>query len=325
MTGVVLPDGTTWRFDYDNSGVGYADLMAVYPPTGGHISYTWTTTPHCHYMSTDVGYRTVATRTVFDGANSNKWTYNLGPSYVIYTVTDPLGNDSAYSFDTDCSVTQIQYYSGLAASGTLLKTVVKGYRTLPNPFPGDMGLNGPKPKLLASTTTTWPNGQQSQVQFTYDSGFTFTDTNKNHNPYGQTYTSSYGLVTLESHYNYGNGAPGPVLSTTNTSYLALSNAPNASSYLAANILDLPSSVVVTDGSGNKCAETDYGYDESAADSSGVTEQHVAAPNSVRGNLTSLTRQLFTSPCSSANPSMSPLKTTYHVYDTVTCSPKTAQK
>ena len=38
MTGVVLPDGTTWRFDYDTSSISYGDLMAVYPPTGGHIS-----------------------------------------------------------------------------------------------------------------------------------------------------------------------------------------------------------------------------------------------------------------------------------------------
>ena len=39
-TGLVLPDGTTWRFDY---GGGWADLVAVYPPTGGYIKYSWET------------------------------------------------------------------------------------------------------------------------------------------------------------------------------------------------------------------------------------------------------------------------------------------
>ena len=42
LTGVVLPDGTTWRFDYDYNS--YGDLIAVHTPTGGSISYNWTTT-----------------------------------------------------------------------------------------------------------------------------------------------------------------------------------------------------------------------------------------------------------------------------------------
>src|SRR6266571_653806 len=44
-------------------------------------------------------------------------------------------------------------------------------------------------------------------------------------------------------------------------------------------------------------------------------QHVSAPNSVCGNLTSVTGKLFTSPCSSPNPTSTPLTTTNHIYDT----------
>src|SRR4029077_17031827 len=268
--------------------------------------------------------RVIASRTIYDGTNSRTWNYKGWPGNA--TVTDPLLNDTVYTSFTGALeggvVGQIQSYSGPAATGTLLKTVTKSYTFLPDPFPADLlgfTTDNLPPYLLTGTTTQWPNGQQSQVKTTYDCGFfTFTDIN----PGGSTYTSTcpapatnptYGLVTAESHSDYGSGAPGPVISTTKTTYLALSN----SSYLTANILDLPSSVITTDGSPtpNICAETDYGYDESVADPSGVTEQHVAAPNSVRGNLTSVTRQLFTNPCSSPTPSKTPLKTTKHVYDT----------
>lgn len=81
LTGVVLPDGSAWRFDYDN--YSYGDLIAIYLPTGGHIFYTWTTTgagAYCRlYGDSDVGLRIVASRTVFDGTNSNTWTYSPSP------------------------------------------------------------------------------------------------------------------------------------------------------------------------------------------------------------------------------------------------------
>jgi YD repeat-containing protein len=289
MTGVVLPNLTTWRFDYDNNS--YGDLIAVHTPTGGSISYTWTFSGGaCSGSEVGIGTRTVATRTVSDGINSHTWTYTwTNGSLPTYTATDPLGNDTVYA-SPSCSglVTQIQYYAGTGTSRTLLKTVAKAYRSLPDPYPTDLAQRQvPNPALLASTTTMWPNGQQSQVQLTYDSGFTFTNTNPGN--HANPYTSSYGLLTAETHQDYGNGAPGPVLSTTNTNYLALSN----STYATANILDLPSFVITTAGNGNKCAETDYGYDTSAQIvSSGITEQHVSAPSSVRGDLTSITRQLY---------------------------------
>jgi len=97
-------------------------------------------------------------------------------------VTDPMqpvGNDTVYTSNLTCGgvVTQIKYYSGSATTGTLLKTVNKTYRDLPNPYISDMLADGSDPQLLNGITTVWPNGQQSQVLITYDSGFTFTDTN----------------------------------------------------------------------------------------------------------------------------------------------------
>jgi YD repeat-containing protein len=39
ITTIILADGTKWTFDYDN----YGELAYIGLPTGGSISYTWTT------------------------------------------------------------------------------------------------------------------------------------------------------------------------------------------------------------------------------------------------------------------------------------------
>ena len=187
LTGMVLPDGTTWRFDYDNSTYSYGDLLAVYTPTGGHILYTWATSGTsagsiCDATGTSYGpwLRVVTSRTVSDGVTSNTWNYALPQSPTLpYTVTDPLGNDTVYYPGLGCTIGKVKYYSGPAASGALLKTVTKTYRDLPDPYPSDLNHNVPDPQLLTSTTTTWANGQQSVESIAYDSGFTFTDFNPN--------------------------------------------------------------------------------------------------------------------------------------------------
>jgi len=316
MTGLVLPDGTAWRFDYDNNS--FADLTAVYTPTGGSVQYTWTTAngPSC-YSSNDVGLRVVSTRTVNDGINSpQQWTYFISGNLDQGggTVRDPLGNDMVYTAQCEGPITQVKYYLGHSDTGQLLKTENKDYRSLPNPYPRDGGPTYPQNSALLQTITTiWPNGQQNQVHLGYDS-FTFTDSNPDNG--NHTYTSSLGLVTSETHSDYANGSPGPIISAANTSYKALSN----SNYLNfANILDLPTSVIITDGSGNKCAETDYDYDAPAQIvPSGISssQQHMGPPTpGVLGNLTSITSQLFSNPCSSPNPSSTLLTTNRYIYDT----------
>jgi RHS repeat-associated protein len=92
--------------------------------------------------------------------------------------------------------------------------------------------------------------------------------------------------------------------------MALSNA----NYLTANLLESRSSVITSNGS-NKCAETDFGYDDpNRLVGSGVIQGHGAAPSSVRGNITSITRQFSATPCQSGTwTSMTP--TFHNVYDT----------
>jgi RHS repeat-associated protein len=305
MTGVVLPNSKTYRFDYDT----YGDLIKITLPTGGSMTYTLQNSgPICSAFANAA--RVVTSRTIYDGATSNTWTYNGG------VVTDPLGNDTAYSSNNCQDVNQIGYYSGSHTSGTLLKTVTKTYQQIADPFISEVYQNdGNAPTLLLSTTTTWANAQASQETQTYDSGFTWSDASNTNLSTGRgdttPYQGFYGLATSKRKYDYANGSPGPLLSTINTNYLSILN----STYLTANILDLPSSVITLNASGYKCAETDYAYDDSTRlFSSGVTEQHAAAPNSVRGNLSSTTQQLSATPCQS-NASWTPITSYHNVYDT----------
>ena len=325
LTGIVLPDLTTWRFDYTS----YGDVAKIYLPTGGTISYLWTnnTDDGCSLAgNVYIDYlRVLTSRTVYDGTNSNTWNYSnffgtLNPP----TVRDPLQNDTAYTGGGGggCGgyVTQVQTYSGTGSGRTLLKTVTTNYTTPTDPYADDMDIIA-APSFQTSVVTKLANGsnnQVSQVSYTYDSGFSFTDTNMYAADGGGPFTGFYGLVQSESYTDWNLNAAGPVLSNKNTTYLPLSNAPNASQYLTANLLNYPYIQTTTDSGGHFCSEIDYGYDESAADPSGVTQQHTTAPNSVRANLTSIKPQLFSNPatpCQSSSPSKTALTTTNHNYDT----------
>ena len=61
----VLADGTHWTFDYDS----YGEMTLIGLPTGGSISYTWTTINfiNCDRLNFTKVSRAVATRTLNDG------------------------------------------------------------------------------------------------------------------------------------------------------------------------------------------------------------------------------------------------------------------
>ena len=141
--------------------------------------------------------------------------------------------------------------------------------------------------MPSQITTTWNgNNEVTQVNKGYDSGFSYQAWTTGLG-YG---TALYGKVTSETDYDYGSGAYGSALRTTNTSYAWQSPNPNYSSYLNNNLLDLDYSVQVLDGGGTQRAYTYYGYDESGLQSSGITEQKVTG-ESFPGNETSVHRWL----------------------------------
>jgi len=300
LQSIVLPNGTTWTFEYDDFG----ELSLITLPTGGTISYTWTyTSGVCvggEYYQNQVATglypygRAVTSRTVnaSDGTGPHVWNYALSSTVIegnIQTVvTDPASNDAVHSqtaLGGSCSLyeTDLKQYSGSHTSGTLLREVATSYNYTfggANYPYGNVAMNVVPTTI---TTTDELSDQVSQITKTYDSGSG-----------GGGYTPIYGDLLTETDYDYGSGSPGIKLRTTTNTYMALSG-PNASSYLANNLLDLPYTVEVQNGSGTKMSLTQYNYDENTPASSGLTSayQFSSSPpaGTYRGNNTSILRWL----------------------------------
>lgn len=307
LTGVVLPNGATWRFDYDSWG----ELEEVHTPTGGTISYAYT-------QSSDTcgnGYlvRTISSRTLtpYSGATAQVWNYSLttsGASGLGITVVDSLNNKTVYTssmYGGACTgaINSVAYYS----NGSLLKTVATTFQYTTNPYAGDVGAMNGYYTLPTQVTTTWNNitpNQVSQTTQSYDSGFTFYDNNYA----GPSYTAYYGLVLTKTQSDWGSPSAGGTLSTTTTNYEPLIN----SAYLSANLLDLPSSVIISGPSG-KCSETDYAYDAGSPTHYSGAIQNNGITSSVRGNLTSTTKPIYSNPCQSSSPTQIASVTTSQTY------------
>jgi RHS repeat-associated protein len=301
MNAAVLPDGSSYKFNYD----GYFNLSSITLPTGGTITYTWantTTTPGVCNGSFGVG-RVVTSRAENDGNDAKSWIYNWGNlvnqgATATNIITDPQQNDTVITVsnlgDSGCTYyeTERKLYQGSSASGTLLKTVDTGYTpNLGDPYAYITGTHEGSGILPASVTTTLPNGSVTKVVTTYDStGDTFYDENRGlgHSASQGTLPLIYGRVLSVSEYDFGSGSAGSLLRKTVNTYLWQNN----STYKTLNLLDPIASTIVQDGNGNRLAETDYGFDESSLQPSGVTTQFVAPADSThRGNRTSTSRWL----------------------------------
>lgn len=287
LQSIVLPNGQSWDFQYNDPGdgstyngspVNYGTLTQVKLPAGGTISYKYST--RWLNIAIQNGGRYVVSRTVNanDGTGPYTWNYiysaiTSGSNQVgtLTQVTDPQGNYSKHTFDNRGHEITTQMYS---ADGTLQKTLQISF-----------GSNGYLPD---SITTSWPNGQTATLNRSYDTGFVYTD------PFyiagNVTGRGSYGKVLTESNYDYG----GALLRQTNITYMAFSG-PNATSYFTNNLLSLPYTVQVTNGSGTQAAFTQYNYDETSLSSSGLSsnQQFDPAPSTgiYRGNNTSTLRWL----------------------------------
>jgi RHS repeat-associated protein len=291
-----------WSFTYDAGPSGdtsthYGDLLTVTLPTGGTISYTWYTASLCTENPGLVPVsRGVSSRTINADDGLGPLTTQFGS-----TTTDPMGNDTVHvitGLNGSCSLFEIEtdYYQGSQTSGTLLKKVTTKYQYQNDPF----DLIGDGTPLVTNVfptqiTTIWPNGMESQIQKTYDANLSF-------NAPDGGYTMSYGKPTEIREYDYGSGAPGSLLKRTDYTYLAF----NTATYLTANILDPVASETVYNGSGTQVAQTTYGYDEYALQTT-TTPQHTTPYYSVRGNRTSVKKWL--------NTTGTTLNTFTHYYDT----------
>ena len=336
LQSVLMPNGSTWIFQYTTDGFG--NLSQVTLPTGGTISYTWTAMDldgpamvNSLPPMTKIKPQGVATRTLNtnDGTSvPEQWSYNyvrgtVTPGGIINgtfttTVTDPGQNDTVHTFgiadaQSDIFETLTQSYNGSAANGQLLRTVRTDYKSFFMQTPYIQSNAGTYQTLLPiRTTTTLDNGLQTKQEHDWDGGFLVSqslyDSNLVPQPCPSTPTppstqapcsggAPYGVTVAARDYDFGSGSPGPLLRVTSTPKVAFDN----SGYLSNNLIDLASSETVTDGGGNTAASATYGYDESALVSSGITTQHDPNPpnGAARGNLTSVTH-LVTAPSNACN-------------------------
>ncbi len=305
LSNVILPDNTQWSINYDS----YGEITSVAVPTGASIQYSWAEATFPASSSADITTvsRAVASRKLTDvHGHSFTWNYQWGPpasdGTLAHTVINPAGNDTVHVFTPVESRPVIYHYNYKESRTTIYQGSGNGRTFLHQvdttwqiPASGSLGLPTDQKTTLA------PGGKVSLVHSDYDQG-----------PGSSGVT--LGLVTAQKFYDWGQGSPGPLLREVDTAYQWQLDG----NYLAANFLDLPASIITKDGSGCKVAETDYAYDEAgyltAYTGTLPANSHLAAPNPVRGNPTSVTRQQF---AGNACPTTAQPGTTTHTnwYDT----------
>jgi RHS repeat-associated protein len=225
-----LPNGRTYSFSYEptpgSTGFYTGRLQQITLPTGGTIQYTYPTAPNYGVNCTD-GSIVNLSRAASDGTSTSTWQYVRAPSGSnwITTVTAPQ-----LPYDTAANQT---IYTFNSSGQELARQIYQGSSSLLRTINTTWAANGSP----ATRTTILEDGStQSQTETTFD---------------------SFGNPQSLNEHDWGTGAPGVVVRTTITSYL------NTSAYTARNILNRPTNITVTDGSGAVQARTDITYDETS--------------------------------------------------------------
>lgn len=260
---LTLPNALTYQFTFVENSSG--QLQEITLPTGASISYAYNTGTGLPFSCTrapnsgsygNLDCRThVTQRTVTQpGGSSATWKYNAG------IVTDPYGNDEVHTFSyitigtlTSSSTveTQVQNYSGCAPSNSGCTTPGPLLRTKVIAYTGEAGLQASSLINVRpiSVTTTLDNGKVVQNQTDYET-FTFT-TN-----YEGNFTATRLNPTAYREYDFGSGAPGPLVRQTKYTYLSTGN----SNYTSRNIVDRVLTKQILDGNSTQVALTTYEYD-----------------------------------------------------------------
>jgi RHS repeat-associated protein len=253
VSSIVLPDGGTYQFSYEQNGSNYTGrIHSVTLPTGGTITYTYS--GGSNGITCSDGSAAGLTRQTPDGTWTYSRTAGTGAAWTT-TVTDPQNNQTELQFQ-GIYQTQKKVYQGSIASGTPLETVDTCYNGSAVPCTGTAVA---LPITSTSVRVGYPNSTGKQNR---------TDTMYNTN----------GLPTEVDEYDFGTGGPGGLLRKTVTAYASLSN----------GIVNRPSSVSIYDGGGVLKAQTTFGYDESTPTVTSGTPQHITFSGS-HGNLTSIHR------------------------------------
>ncbi len=267
---ITLANGKQYGFTYEQTPgtctplagtyQGYcvtARIASVTLPTGGQIAYAYSGGSNGIFSD---GSTATLTRTIPDG----QWTYartqGTAPASTT-TITDPQNNQTLIQFQ-GIYETQRQSYQGSAQTGTLLQTVNTCY-------------NGSASPCTATAVTLPITRRTAIVQLDSAGSQSKTD----------LFLNSYGLPTETDEYEYGSGAPGPLVRKTLVTYASLGN----------GIVDHPATITVCTasgtssscgGTGTQVAQATISYDQTAVTATTGVPQHVAVTGS-RGNPTTV--------------------------------------
>ena len=344
---VAIPTGDRWVFTYDS----YGDVTKITFPTGATLSYEWDTYPLCAQTSAQttqalvgIGWtpesRFVISRTLDanDGTGPHKWTYAWAPEvttptprYFQVTVRDPMNNDTVHTetgLSNTCAFyeTKEESYQGLSTAShpSLLRTVVTDYTSIPSPANNQswstMGNIDAAEVTPYRVTTSIPTGDGGvlvkKVETDFDQGAPFYILDWSGTVRGP-YTTTYGTPSWKREYDHSKCASSPCSppSTpsrkTHTIYMRDVN----SAYERRP--DLVYSVEVLDGNDVRQSFTQYGYDEAALASSGITTNISTTWLPVAGWTTQISsaRGHMTSQIRTVDSSGSTIKSCNTYYDT----------
>jgi hypothetical protein len=292
LQSLVLPDGRTWTFEYGSSpgdppNINYGDLTKVTLPSGGTVSYTYANTSPCSTPTAGfyVGqggvpnrYVTSRTEDPINGAPTHVWHYSWphaaitceevgGPPYINNITRDPDGNETEHWFSDlydnwdqmgnpgltwPRSEVRTDIFQGLSSQNVLLETMTRDWSTKAN---GGNRVNGPA--FPVRDTIQLADGLVSKKEFAYDLNLAASQ---------GTVFASYGNLTEERLYAFGNGAAGPLQTRFVFAYHAFADA----SYLTSNMLDLLDYKQTFNSIGTtKVGELDIGFDENNGSPRGV--------------------------------------------------------
>jgi YD repeat-containing protein len=293
---VELPDGNSYTFSYDPT---YATISQITFPTGGYVKFTWGVRENNggYGAYNDLSSLVVTEADIYPGDGTDqKWSYSF-PTYsngLTSTITAP---DGSYTVNTGIGgfvysalfgdgaapgwkVGQTLYYN---SSGTLLKSINNSY------FEGQSSVQNGLTTQTATSYYTKSGAIQAQTQYSYDQYANVTA--KYDSPY---YSCSGSPCSVPS------SPPNGWVRETLTKYVWNSpmsgqtttfSTPNGSAtYTQAHIVNKPSQIEVTDGSGNPLSLVQYIYDQGGLSGVSGIENHddTNYPSSMvgpRGNLT----------------------------------------
>jgi RHS repeat-associated protein len=315
LSEVVLPNGQSYRFSYDN----YGELAKVIYPGGGYQRYSHSQVPMLGGASVpyEQGSRGLTSRWVSPtgtGTDEAQWSYSTTGGMITVTEPDATGAPNGrryetYLFNVGVSQSNFGYrdsrnglpyddrtYAPQAQGGAMLRRTLIDYGQT-------SGIYNKPHAQYPGTYTAYRNPRPNRsVNLILDTGTSYALASTDTTTYDGTYQFNVGLDALaSSEYSFAlvdqttaqTGAItsipyGSLLRTTQTSYLT-----GDINYRSRNILGLASSVTIVNAASQVVAQTTFGYDEPSyplitiGAVTGWTDPQV----SYRGNLTTSSRWL----------------------------------